>query len=164
MMCPILTANSTMYYLGSCNTAGPDGMCHHKCIAKSKQKRLEKGEKICRIWPMSMVLLSCKTNHQMLKYKREKKKEREREWEERENYIFTGRKSQRSGNLQLTPRLSPWHFSYIDVSKSSRPQSAYSFQWWLVSGERTLPKSLVLSLVLSLYCCCIRNENILLLF
>ena len=60
-MCPILTADGTMYYLGSCNTAEPDGTRHLKCIAKSKQRGLEKGEKICRIWPASVVLLSCKT-------------------------------------------------------------------------------------------------------
>lgn len=134
-LCPILTANGTMYYLGSCNTAEPDGMCHHKCIAKSKQRGLEKGEKnmqyLTRIRGSAFL-----QDYQMLNYKRE---EREGKKKKKDSYIF----------IVERVRGQAAH-NCVDGSKSSRLQNTYSFQQRPMSGEVTPPKVLVLSLLLSL--------------
>lgn len=140
MMCPILTANGTMYYLGSCNTAEPDGMCHHKCTAKSKQRGLEKGEKNMQDLTSNHGSAFLQ-NYQMLNYEREERKKNKRD-----SYIFTVERV----------RGQAAH-NYVDGSKSSKLQNTYSFQQWPMSGEITPPRILVSSLLLSLYCLCMRK-------
>lgn len=81
-------------------------------------------------------------NYQMLKYKREKNIQL---------HIYC-RKSKRSGSPQLCRCIKIIQASeYVFLSPVA------------MSGEITLPKVLALSVFLSLYCLCMRKENILLL-
>lgn len=90
---------------------------------KKQTKRLGKGEKMCRIWPTSIVLLSCIT----IRFWNIKEKNKK----EKYSYIFTVESIRHQATLK-----------YTDASKQSRLQNLYPSPQWPVSGEGHHPRCL----------------------